>query len=125
MIYLLSLKSVLNIVKKRLLHHVRDLVPFQRRAHEHERTHGRHDVVGRDVLLFLKEGFPFLLGWRGRDGGFPLGVAQGVGVITQIGVYSVVEIKSCVWGTYRVIGRESGASTLLVRTLLKLPEEGG
>lgn len=55
-----SFETVFEKIEKRFLHHVGHFVTLQRRANEHDRSHGRHDVVRWRGLLFFEEDFPFV-----------------------------------------------------------------
>lgn len=48
--YLLSFKPVLEEVKYSLLHHIGNLVAFERGSDEHYWSHGRHYFIGRGRL---------------------------------------------------------------------------
>lgn len=63
--YLPSLKPVLQEVEERLLHHVRDLIAFERRTNKDDWSHRGNHVVGCCGFLLLEERFPLFFGrWR-------------------------------------------------------------
>lgn len=75
-----ALKPSLQEIKERFLHHVRDLVSFERGSDQHHGSHGRHYVVRRARLLLLEERLPFLL--VGGEGACAAAPASGVRILT-------------------------------------------
>lgn len=81
-----SLKPMLEEVEQCFLHHVRNLVAFEWRPHQHNRSHTWHNVVRRRRLLLFEKRLPFLLGRGSGERCLPSKscVAQRVWILTYI-----------------------------------------